>query len=155
MLFRSNKEVRFKCEPGRYISAECGVLLGTVHAVKTNYGKCYVGTDMGFNVMMRHVLYDSYHEIEVLSGKKAENGIKEATIVGNICESGDILASDRKIGPVSEGDIIAVKNAGAYGYSMASNYNCRLRPAEVLISEDGSVRLIRKTDTFESLMANF
>ena len=150
-----NKEVRFKCEPGRYISAECGVLLGTVHAVKTNYGKCYVGTDMGFNVMMRHVLYDSYHEIEVLSGKKAENGTKEATIVGNICESGDILASDRKIGPVSEGDIIAVKNAGAYGYSMASNYNCRLRPAEVLISEDGSVRLIRKADTFESLMANF
>ena len=150
-----NKDVHFKCEPGRYISAECGVLLGTVHAVKINYGKCYVGTDIGFNVMMRHVLYDSYHEIEVLSGKKAENGIKEATIVGNICESGDILASDRVIGPVSEGDIIAVKNAGAYGYSMASNYNCRLRPAEVLISEDGTVRLIRKADTLESLMANF
>ncbi len=150
-----NKDVHFKCEPGRYISAECGVLLGTVHALKINYGKCYVGTDIGFNVMMRHVLYDSYHEIEVLSGKKAENGIKEATIVGNICESGDILASDRVIGPVSEGDIIAVKNAGAYGYSMASNYNCRLRPAEVLISEDGTVRLIRKADTLESLMANF
>ena len=150
-----NKDIHFKCEPGRYISAECGELLGTVHAVKMNYGKCYIGTDIGFNVMMRHVLYDSYHEIEVLSGKKSENGIKEATIVGNICESGDILASDRVIGPVSEGDIISVKNAGAYGYSMASNYNCRLRPAEVLISEDGTVRLIRKADTLESLMANF
>ena len=150
-----NKDVHFKCEPGRYISAECGLLLGTVHAVKKNYGKNYVGTDIGFNVMMRHVLYDSYHEIEVLSDKMAVNGINEATIVGNICESGDILASDRDIGPVSEGHIIAVKNAGAYGYSMASNYNCRLRPAEVLLAGDGSVRLIRKADTMESLMNNF
>lgn len=150
-----NKDVHFKCEPGRYISAECGLLLGTVHAVKKNYGKNYVGTDIGFNVMMRHVLYDSYHEIEVLSDKKAVNGINEATIVGNICESGDMLASDRDIGPVSEGHIIAVKNAGAYGYSMASNYNCRLRPAEVLLAGDGSVRLIRKADTMESLMNNF
>ncbi len=150
-----NQNVHFKCEPGRYISAECGLLLGTVHAVKKNYGKYYVGTDIGFNVMMRHVLYDSYHEIEVLSDRKTINDIREATIVGNICESGDILASDRNIGPVSEGDIIAVKNAGAYGYSMASNYNCRLRPAEVLIAEDGSVRLIRKADTMESLMNNF
>lgn len=150
-----NKDVHFKCEPGRYISAECGLLLGTVHAVKKNYAKYYVGTDIGFNVMMRHVLYDSYHEIEVLSDKKAVNDINNATIVGNICESGDILAMDRNIGPVSEGDIIAVKNAGAYGYSMASNYNCRLRPAEVLMAEDGSVRLIRKADTIESLMNNF
>ncbi|MBP9559353.1 MAG: diaminopimelate decarboxylase, partial [Synergistaceae bacterium] len=150
-----NQNVHFKCEPGRYISAECGLLLGTVHAVKKNYGKYYVGTDIGFNVMMRHVLYDSYHEIEVLSDKKAVNDINNATIVGNICESGDILAMDRNIGPVSECDIIAVKNAGAYGYSMASNYNCRLRPAEVLMAEDGSVRLIRKADTMESLMNNF
>ncbi|NLD04290.1 MAG: diaminopimelate decarboxylase [Synergistaceae bacterium] len=150
-----NKDVHFKCEPGRYISAECGLLLGTVHAVKKNYGKYYVGTDIGFNVMMRHVLYESYHEIEVLSDKETVNDIREATIVGNICESGDILASDRNICPISEGDIIAVKNAGAYGYSMASNYNCRLRPAEVLIFEDGSVKLIRKADTMESLMANF
>jgi len=150
-----NQNVHFKCEPGRYISAECGLLLGTVHAVKKNYGKYYVGTDIGFNVMMRHVLYDSYHEIEVLSEKKAVNDTNEATIVGNICESGDILAMYRNIGPVSEGDIIAVKNAGAYGYSMASNYNCRLRPAEVLMAEDGSVRLIRKADTMESLMNNF
>lgn len=150
-----NKDVHFKCEPGRYISAECGLLLGTVHAVKKNYGKYYVGTDIGFNVMMRHVLYESYHEIEVLSDKETVNDIREATIVGNICESGDILASDRNICPISEGDIIAVKNSGAYGYSMASNYNCRLRPAEVLIFEDGSVKLIRKADTMESLMANF
>lgn len=150
-----NKEVHFKCEPGRFITAECGQLMGTVHAVKKNYEKYYVGTDIGFNVIMRHVLYESYHEIEVLSDKETVNDVREATIVGNICESGDILASDRNICPVSEGDIIAVKNAGAYGYSMASNYNCRLRPAEVLVAEDGSVKLIRKADTMESLMANF
>ncbi len=150
-----NKDVHFKCEPGRYISAECGVLLGTVHAVKMNYGKCYVGTDIGFNVMMRHVLYDSYHEIEILSDNKSGDPIEGAVIVGNICESGDILAENREIGPVSEGDIIAVKNAGAYGYSMASNYNCRLRPAEVLISNDMEPVLIRKADTLQGLMANF
>lgn len=150
-----NKNVHFKCEPGRYISAECGLLLGTVNAVKKNYGKNYVGTDIGFNVMMRHVLYDSYHEIEVLSDKNLVGDIEDVTIVGNICESGDILASDRNIGHVSEGDIIAVKNAGAYGYSMASNYNSRLRPAEVLITEDGSARLIRKADTLQGLMNNF
>ncbi len=150
-----NKNVHFKCEPGRYISAECGLLLGTVHAVKINYDTFYVGTDIGFNVMMRHVLYDSYHETEVLSSGKNGSVTRNATIVGNICESGDILAADREIGPVSEGDMIAVKNAGAYGYSMASNYNCRLRPAEVLITEEGSFQLIRKADTLESLMANF
>lgn len=150
-----NKNVHFKCEPGRYISAECGLLLGTVNAVKKNFDKNYVGTDIGFNVIMRHVLYDSYHEIEVLSDKNLVGDTGNVTIVGNICESGDILASDRNIGPVSEGDIIAVKNAGAYGYSMASNYNSRLRPAEVLITEDGSVRLIRKADTLKGLMENF
>jgi len=150
-----NKNVHFKCEPGRYISAECGLLLGTVNAIKKNYDKNYVGTDIGFNVMMRHVLYDSYHEIEVLSDKNLVGDTEEVTIVGNICESGDILASDRNIGSVSEGDIIAVKNAGAYGYSMASNYNSRLRPAEVLITEDGSALLIRKADTLQSLMDNF
>lgn len=150
-----NKNVHFKCEPGRYISAECGLLLGTVNAVKKNFDKNYVGTDIGFNVIMRHVLYDSYHEIEVLSDKNLVGDTGDVTIVGNICESGDILASDRNIGPVSEGDIIAVKNAGAYGYSMASNYNSRLRPAEVLITEDGSVRLIRKADTLKGLMENF
>lgn len=150
-----NKNIQFKCEPGRYISAECGLLLGTVHAVKKNYGVNYVGTDIGFNVMMRHVLYDSYHEIEVLSDGKPTGEIGDVTIVGNICESGDMLASDRNMGPVTEGNIIAVKNAGAYGYSMSSNYNSRLRPAEVLIAEDGSVKLIRKADTLQSLMANF
>ncbi len=150
-----NKLVHFKCEPGRYISAECGVLIGTVTSVKENYGETYVGTDIGFNVLMRPVLYDAYHELEVLSNRGETGGGKTVNVVGNICESGDIIAKQRELPHVEEGDFIAVMNAGAYGYSMASNYNCRLRPAEVLKARDGSLRLIRAADTFESLAKNF
>ena len=98
-----NKYVHFKCEPGRYLVAECGLLLGTVHAVKENYGEAYVGTDIGFNVLMRPVLYDSYHEVKLLRNsdetrKGADEKASPATIVGNICESGDILAAKRLLG---------------------------------------------------------
>jgi len=152
------REVQIKIEPGRYIAAECGVLLGTVHSIKTNYGKRYVGTDIGFNVLMRPVMYDSYHEIEFLrNGKLLDKGKNStATIVGNICETGDILAKDREIpDDIIEGDIMAVLDSGAYGYSMCSNYNLRLRPAEVLICQDGSDRLIRRRDTLDDLLAGY
>ena len=150
-----NKDVIFKIEPGRYIPAECGVLLGEVYSVKENYGTTYVGTDLGFNVLMRPVLYDSYHAITIIKSNKSENGKEVATIVGNICESGDIIANEREMRKVSEGDIVAVGNAGAYGFSMSSNYNCRLKPAEVLIDKDGNDRLIRRRDTIEDLIRNF
>ena len=146
-------DVVFKTEPGRYVVAECGVLLGTVHAVKQNYGHTYVGTDIGMNVLMRPVLYNSYHEVKILGHDgEAEQPV---TVVGNICESGDILARDRMLPAAREGDVVAVANAGAYGYSMASNYNCRLRPAEVLKNDDGSFRLIRRRDSFEDLLRGF
>ena len=148
-----NKDVMFRIEPGRYIAAECGVLLGTVNAVKTNYGNEYVGTDLGFNVLMRPVLYDSFHTIKIIGREKgAGHGkIKPRTVVGNICESGDILARKRDLPEAREGDLVCVLTAGAYGFSMSSNYNERLRPAEVLINEDGSHRLIRRRETFEDL----
>lgn len=149
-----NKNVHFKCEPGRYIAAECGALVGTVHSIKDNYGEKYVGTDIGFNVLMRPVLYGSYHDVAILNGGRSDE-LGRVTVVGNICESGDKIAEDRELGGVREGDLILVSNAGAYGYSMSSNYNCRLRPAEILIRENGSVELIRRADTFESLTANF
>ncbi len=152
------REVQIKIEPGRYIVAECGVLLGTVHSIKTNYGKSYVGTDIGFNVLMRPVMYDSYHEIKFFRNGKLINDGKRgiSTVVGNICETGDILAKDREIpDDLMEGDIMAVLDAGAYGYSMCSNYNLRLKPAEVLICEDGSVRLIRRRDTLDDLIAGY
>ena len=150
-----NKDVLFKIEPGRYIPAECGVLLGEVYSVKDNYGTTYVGTDLGFNVLMRPVLYDSYHAVTIVKANAGEDGEEVATIVGNICESGDIIASDRQMKKVSVGDVVAVGNAGAYGFAMSSNYNCRLKPAEVLIDKDGCDRLIRRRDTFEDLIRNF
>ncbi|MDR3424427.1 MAG: diaminopimelate decarboxylase [Alphaproteobacteria bacterium] len=150
-----NKNIMFKSEPGRYIVAECGMLLGEVYSVKENYGIKYVGTDLGFNVLARPVMYDSYHQIRVAQKKASSGGNEKATIVGNICESGDIIAKDRVLPPIGEGDIIAVMNAGAYGFSMSSNYNCRLKPAEVLISSDGKDRLIRRRDSFEDIMRNF
>ncbi|MDO5115724.1 MAG: diaminopimelate decarboxylase [Synergistaceae bacterium] len=149
-----NKYVHFKCEPGRYICAECGLLVGKVRAVKENYGELYIGTDIGFNVLMRPVLYDSYHEVALLGKDGAGDG-RLATVVGNICESGDILAKDRALAGAKEGDLLVVGNAGAYGYSMASNYNSRLRPAELLKTRQGDFRLIRASDTLESLTQNF
>ncbi|MCX7708259.1 MAG: diaminopimelate decarboxylase [Clostridia bacterium] len=151
------KNVLFKIEPGRYIAAECGALLGTVHAIKQNYGTNYVGTDMGFNVLARPVMYDSHHDIEVYKNSDISGANEEmvANIVGNICESGDIIARGRRLQKVEEGDILGVMDAGAYGYSMASNYNNRLRPAEVLIRESGEAVLIRKRDTLEDLIRNF
>jgi len=108
---------------------ECGILLGTVHSVKKNYDNTYIGTDIGFNVLVRPVMYDSWHEVAIIKkGDGAGTGEETATIVGNICETGDILAKDRKLPKAQVGDMVVAFNAGAYGYAMSSNYNCRLRP---------------------------
>lgn len=151
------RDLRFKIEPGRYIVAECGVLLGTVHAIKESYGTTYVGTDIGFNVISRPILYNSHHDIEVYSSRETSNEKprQPVTVVGNICESGDILAEGRELPEIREGDAIGIMDAGAYGFAMASNYNNRLRPAEVLIQTDGSVRLIRRRETLDDLMRCF
>ncbi len=146
-----NKDVIFYIEPGRYIVCECGVLLGTVTSIKDNYDTKYLGCDIGFNVLMRPILYDSYHEIEILQ-RKPNNRKETYTVVGNICESGDILGKDRLLKKANVDDVVIVYNAGAYGYSMASNYNLRSRPAEVLITKDHKDILIRKRDTIESMM---
>ncbi len=153
---RYGKKILFKSEPGRYIVAECGVLLGKVYAVKNNYGNRYAGTDIGFNVLARPVMYDSHHDIEVYRDGKPQNAgnTEEVTVVGNICESGDIIAKHRTLPEIHEGDILGVMDAGAYGFAMSSNYNMRLRPAEVMIRENGDAVLIRRRDTFEDLIAN-
>lgn len=150
------KEIEFKVEPGRYIVAESGILLGQVNAVKTNYGVKYIGTDLGFNVLIRPTMYDSHHDVE-LYRKDDKPSMKQETVrvVGNICETGDIIAKDRNLPEIFENDIIGVLDSGAYGYSMSSNYNNRLRPAEVLIESGGNPRLIRRRDTFEDLVRNF
>lgn len=150
---KSGRHLTFRIEPGRYISAECSVLLGKVHTVKTSYDKKYIGTDIGFNVLARPIMYDSYHGVEVYR-KSDTPSLKneEVTVVGNICESGDKLAIDRTLPEIFEGDLLGVLDAGAYGHTMSSNYNNRLRPAEVLIRENGEVVLIRERDTLEDIV---
>jgi diaminopimelate decarboxylase len=107
-----------------------------------------VGVNTGLNHLIRPMMYDAYHEIVNVTNP---TGVQETyTVVGNICET-DTLGSDRKLNEVREGDILAIKNAGAYGYSMASNYNSRFRPAEVLIYK-GKAQLIRERDTFEDIV---
>ena len=151
-----NQNMKFKTEPGRYVVAECCVLLGTVFSTKDNNDISYVGTDLGQNVLVRPVMYDSHHDIEVYrDGKITDEGRQTVTVVGNICESGDKLAQERTLPIIQIGDILGVMDAGAYGYSMASNYNHRLRPAEVMIGTDGADRLIRRRDTLEDLMRGF
>ena len=128
-----------------------------MYSTKSNYGKKFVGTDLGFNVLARPVMYDSHHDIEVFRDGKAMNDTEceEVTVVGNICESGDIIAKNRMLPKIKEGDILAVMDAGAYGFAMSSTYNMRLRPAEVMIKENGEAVLTRRRDTFEDLIANF
>ncbi|MFW5982231.1 MAG: diaminopimelate decarboxylase [Halanaerobiaceae bacterium] len=154
-----NKDIVLKIEPGRYIVAESGILLGEVYSIKENYGVKYIGTDLGFNVLMRPMLYNSYHQIQILKHPDNKDHEKDLTelvnIAGNICESGDLIAKERELPIIHEGDIIEVMDAGAYGFVMSSNYNCRLRPAEVLIDSNGIDRLIRKRDTLEDLLKGF
>jgi len=145
--------ITFRIEPGRYVVAECGAILGKVHSIKENYQTFFIGTDIGFNTLVRPVMYDSYHEIDIAPANKREFRVydKPVYVVGQICESGDILAHDRPI-PVCEiGDAIVVNDAGAYGFAMASTYNSRPLPAEVLLQSNGEVRLIRKGQNFNDL----
>lgn len=154
---RYGRAVQFKSEPGRYIVAESGVLLSPVHAIKRNDEIMYAGTDLGFNILARPVMYDSWHDIEVFrEGRLLTSANPQPiTIVGNICESGDIIARNRLLPPLQAGDILAVLDAGAYGYAMASTYNNRLRPAEVLVDQQGEARLIRRRETFADLLSTF
>jgi len=147
---------QFFVEPGRYIVAECGILLGEVHVTKNNDDTLYVGTDIGFNVLVRPAMYDSHHDIEVYRlNAQPDNNLIPQTIVGNICESGDILAKKRPLPLIKEGDILGILDAGAYGYVMSFTYNQRLRPAEVLINSQGQARCIRRRETIQDLLAGY
>lgn len=147
------RQITFRIEPGRYISAESNVILSTVHAVKHNHDRKFVGCDCGFNVLQRPVMYGSYHGVEIFREQDVPSEKEETvTIVGNICESGDILAKDRTLPEIREGDTLCILDAGAYGFTMASNYNNRLRPAEILIRENGQVVLTREREELTDLM---
>ncbi len=118
-------------EPGRYLVAESGVLVVTANTIKENHGRLIVGTDSGFPQLIRPMFYDSYHHIDNLSNPDAET--KTYDICGNICETGDLFAKDRKIPEIREGDLLAIRTAGAYCYSMGGVYNLRPMPQEIII----------------------
>jgi diaminopimelate decarboxylase len=135
-------------EPGKYLVSEAGTLLTKVSIVKETPALTFVHVNTGLNHLLRPMMYDAYHEILNVSNP---NGPKKTyTIVGYICET-DTLGADRSLHEVREGDILAIKNTGAYGYSMASNYNSRLRPAEALVL-NGEAKLIRKQESFDDLL---
>ena len=144
------RELELWCEPGKFLISECGFLLMKLNVIKHTVSTVFASVDSGLNHMIRPMMYSAYHRIENISNPK---GIKRVySVVGNICET-DTFGSDRKISEIHEGDILAMLNAGAYGYSMSSNYNSRFRPAEVLI-QNGQKRLIRKREEMEDLLRN-
>ncbi len=139
-------------EPGRFVVAEAGQLITSVVLTKKNHDKNFVIVDAGMNDLIRPALYEAYHEIEALT-HNASGKTFVADVVGPVCETGCYLGLERKLPEVNSGDLMAINNAGAYGFSMASNYNSRRLPAEVLVAVDGSYKLIRPRQDFEELWA--
>lgn len=145
------RRIELRLEPGRFLVAESGTLLCTVTSVKrTPEGRVFVGTDTGFNHLVRVAMYDAFHRIDNLSRPDAPR--LPVDVVGNICESGDIFARDRVLPLPEPGDILAIRDAGAYGFAMASTYNLRPLPAEVAL-ESGRARLVRRRQTIAELLA--
>lgn len=142
------RELEFWIEPGKYLVSEAGHFLVKANVVKTTPTVTFVGVNSGLNHFIRPMMYDAYHHIINVSNPTGAE--KLYTVVGYICET-DTLGADRKLNEVRPDDILAFKNAGAYIYSMSSNYNSRLRAPEVLIS-DGKAHLIRKRETFDDLL---
>ena len=138
-------------EPGRSIVGTASILVSKVNTVKQAYNN-FVAIDAGFNLFLRPVMYDAYHEV-VVANKLNEEASVLSTVVGQVCESGDIIAKDRMLPEVKRGDYVAILDAGAYGFAMSSQYNGRPRCAEVLVHE-GAVDVIRTKESVEDLIRN-
>lgn len=136
-------------EPGKFLVSQAGHFLVSVNVVKQTTATVFAGVDSGMNHLIRPMMYGSHHEIVNVTNPDGTPRIY--TVVGYICET-DTFGWDRKLSEVREGDILAFKNAGAYGYSMSSNYNARLRPAEILV-HNGQARIIRRRETLNDLLA--
>jgi diaminopimelate decarboxylase len=135
-------------EPGKFLVSEAGALLVRVNTVKQTMATVFVGVDSGQNHLIRPMFYDAYHHIVNISNPGGKQRIY--TVVGYICET-DTFGWDRKLNEVREGDILAILNAGAYGFTMSNNYNSRLRPAEVFII-DGQAKLVRRREQIDDLL---
>ncbi len=137
-------------EPGRFLIGNAGILVGKVLLTKINEGKRFIFVDIGMNDLIRPSLYDAYHHIYPVEDKKRPKII--ADVMGQLCESGDKVAQKREIPDMERGEYLVVCDTGAYGYSMASNYNSRPKPEELLIEKDG-VKVIRKRETIDDMFS--
>jgi len=144
------RDLTLAFEPGKFLVSEAGFFLVKVNVVKQTTSTVFAGIDSGFNHLIRPMFYGATHFIENISNPQGKK--RFYSVVGYICET-DTFASNRQIAEISEGDILCFRNAGAYCYTMASNYNSRPRPAEVLWI-DGQAKLIRKAETLEDLLRN-
>ncbi|MEO8720211.1 MAG: diaminopimelate decarboxylase [Ginsengibacter sp.] len=144
------KPIQIWFEPGKFLVSEAGYFVTQVNVLKDTSPTHFAGVNSGFNHLIRPMFYDSYHRIENISNPTGPKKIY--TVVGNICET-DTFGEDREINKIEEGDYLVFYNAGAYGFEMSSNFNSRLKPAEVLM-KNGKPYLIRKRDTFEDLLRN-
>lgn len=144
------KDVTLMFEPGKFLVSEAGSFLVQCNVVKTTPATAFVGVDSGLNHLLRPMMYDAYHHITNLSNPNGTQRIY--SVVGYICET-DTFGANRQLNEVREGDILCIHNAGAYCFSMASNYNSRYRPAEVLIHE-GQAHLVRRRETMEDIRRN-
>ncbi|MBS1744292.1 MAG: diaminopimelate decarboxylase [Bacteroidetes bacterium] len=144
----TGKKIQVWFEPGKYLVSQAGYFIVKTNVVKQTPATVFAGVNSGFNHLIRPMMYDAYHHIENISN--ADGVQRIYTIVGNICET-DTFAWDRTLPEVREGDFLVFRNAGAYGFEMASNFNSRLKPAEVMVKE-GKAMLIRKREEFEDLL---
>ncbi len=144
------RELTLAFEPGKFLVSEAGFFIAKVNVVKQTTSTVFAGIDSGFNHLIRPMLYGSQHSIENISNPKGKE--RFYTVVGYICET-DTFANNRRISEIKEGDLLCFRNAGAYCFSMASNYNSRYKPAEVLW-KDGKGILIRTRETFDDLLKN-
>ncbi|HWC52471.1 MAG TPA: diaminopimelate decarboxylase [Chitinophagaceae bacterium] len=146
----SGKKLQIWFEPGKFLVSQCGYFITQVNVLKETSATTFASVNSGFNHLIRPMFYDAYHYIENISNP---NGVeKNYSIVGNICET-DTFAWDRTLNEVREGDYLVFYNAGAYGFEMSSNFNSRLKPAEVLMKDD-KAHLIRKREEFADLLRN-
>ncbi len=144
------KELTLGFEPGKFLVSEAGYFLAKVNVIKQTTSTVFAGIDSGFNHLIRPMFYNAHHEIINISNPEGKE--RFYSVVGYICET-DTFATNRRIPEITEGNIVAFKNAGAYCFSMASNYNSRYRPAEILWHE-GKAHLIRKRETFNDIIKN-
>jgi diaminopimelate decarboxylase len=143
------RELTLMFEPGKFLVSQAGFFFARVNVVKQTTSTVFAGIDSGLNHLIRPMLYDAYHKIENIS--KVDGRTRIYTVVGYICET-DTFGVNRKLAEIHEGDILCFHNAGAYCFTMASNYNSRYRPAEVLVHQ-GEAHLIRRRETIDDLVA--